>query len=75
MTTHLKIQIQIHIFFQQKFNEFQFQRTVNYFSELTEDTIESLFQLYKVDFEMFDFSIEHFLVRNNLTKTKSDELP
>ena len=50
------------LFQQNSNNEKQFQRTIKYFSELSEETIKSLYEIYKVDFEMFDYSLKPFLV-------------
>ena len=49
---------------QKEFNEMQRRRTRKYFSELSREQIEKLFEFYKVDFEMFDYSVEQFLSEN-----------
>ena len=51
-------------FLQKEFNEMQRRRTRKYFSELSREQIEKLFEFYKVDFEMFDYSVEQFLSEN-----------
>ena len=56
---------------QKKFNEFQLNRTLDFFSELTQQTIAELYELYKIDFEMFDFSVDLFLADKNLTNSQN----
>jgi hypothetical protein len=34
---------------------------LSYFSELSPDVIEKLFEIYEPDFEMFDYSAQPFL--------------
>ena len=37
------------------------QKSTIYFSKLTKNQIRQLYQIYKLDFEMFDYSIEPYL--------------
>ena len=51
------------------------QKSTIYFSKLTKNQIRQLYQIYKLDFEMFDYSIEPYLTnaenRWNFEKIKS----
>ena len=37
------------------------QRTKEYFQTLTKKSVRSLYNMYKIDFEMFQYSVDEFL--------------
>ena len=57
------------IFFQNQFNAVQRERTVQYFSELPQEIVDRLYDVYDVDFQMFDFAREPYLKKAVLTSS------
>ena len=58
-----------HFIFQNQFNVVQLERTLKYFSELPTEIVDKLFDVYDVDFQMFDFDRKPFMKKVEQTST------